>query len=850
LIKDCGIFEDFRWDTAVPDFERINLIYGANGVGKSSLSRALDGLDFDSDGYRRVSIRMGDADKTNNRTSNQRHDRELDRVLVFSEGYVSRSHNFKGDTEIDAVITLGERTVEEEKQIAELHDLIESAEKQLKKAADTVVETARNLESEYTTVARGMVTALSRAGGRYRSNSNYNSGFAKRQFDGSRESWALLSESQLTADLATVNSDNRDKVPVKSYSLLVQSDLCSAAAALLAASPVSIVLDTLRQNPATASWVEQGRHHHEGLSQCVFCGGPLTEDRRKQIEQHFSHEVGRVQQELDRLIHRIASLQTALQGLLGDGTLAGSLFDDLRDAFRSAHAAAKDQESHLQAWVTGLLGALRTKRANVVARVDYVIAEPPSVDGTQIEEALKAHNERVSQHDVLAQQAAARVEHHLLKECEDKIAGLAEKVAEARSQQADIEKTLRGYREEAAALENVEGDPLPSAEVISRELTRILGRNELGFELLADGKHYRVTRHGKPACDLSTGERTAITLIHFLEHVKRVGSKNGKPIVVIDDPVSSLDSGSAMGISTYIWSETVSKDHIEQVFLLTHNFDLFRQWDIQIEKLPGKRGATNRSHPSSCYELVAPHKGVDGAPKRVPAFIPWPPSFDMRSKMRSSYHHAFITAVRAHEALTVDDSIEKKLDAMLLYPNMLRRMLETFLAFKSPASVGDFTSAMRKSGETLKASGYQGDTDALRLQLTRFMHGSSHAESPETDVAVNPDEIQAIIAAVFTFMNAIDKPHFEGLCEIVGVAPSDLLLQPQAPITLAQRPMAIQLQRTASRSARERLVGCGQRGLRPLVQPAGDHRRKPAAEASEPPTELIRLPLVRAPVCQ
>jgi hypothetical protein len=41
---------------------------------------------------------------------------------------------------------------------------------------------------------------------------------------------------------------------------------------------------------------------------------------------------------------------------------------------------------------------------------------------------------------------------------------------------------------------------------------------------------------------------------------------------------------------------------------------------------------------------------------------------------------------------------------MLLYPNMLRRLLETFLAFKSPASVGDFTGAMRGSGETLKAS--------------------------------------------------------------------------------------------------------------------------------------------------
>ena len=40
-IRDCGIFERFAWNAAIPDFERINLIYGANGVGKTSLSRVL-----------------------------------------------------------------------------------------------------------------------------------------------------------------------------------------------------------------------------------------------------------------------------------------------------------------------------------------------------------------------------------------------------------------------------------------------------------------------------------------------------------------------------------------------------------------------------------------------------------------------------------------------------------------------------------------------------------------------------------------------------------------------------------------------------------------------------------------
>lgn len=119
---------------------------------------------------------------------------------------------------------------------------------------------------------------------------------------------------------------------------------------------------------------------------------------------------------------------------------------------------------------------------------------------------------------------------------------------------------------------------------------------------------------------------------------------------------------------------------------------------------------------------------------------------------------------------------------MLLYPNVVRRLLETFLAFKRPNSVGNFTKSMRDVGAELENLGYVGDADALRLHLTRFTHSSSHAESPETDAVVNPDEIGAIIGSAFTFMNAVDSGHFQGLCKAVGLQPGDLLVVGQ-PVT-------------------------------------------------------------------
>lgn len=776
LIKECGIFEGFRWDASVPDFERINLIYGANGSGKTSLARALDGLGRDSGGFAKVSIRMSNIDKANDRQSNLTYDAEFEKVYVFSDNYVTRNHNFSGNTEIEAVLTLGERTVEDEKRISELNELIKALSGDLIKVGKIARDAARALDDEYTSIARGVVTALSRAGGEYRSNGSYSQARAKARFAGSHASWALLNNNDKAAALATVNSDERQTVPTKPYSYAVRSDLIDEILVALSASPVSVVLDTLKGHEEASNWVETGRHIHKELNRCIFCGGKLTNDRKLEIEQHFSDEVEKLQRIIDSLIEEIMVAQGSVKKLLGDNAIAGLLFIDLREEFKAEYKLVKLQADALETWLGEVLEALKLKRTNVLAPIKIESMAPPKVDGSKIENVIGNHNNRVSQHASLVQEAAEKVEWHLLKASEDKIKMLDERSRKAANEKLDVDITLKKYREELAALENIEGNPLPSAEVMSKELTRILGRNELSFELMQDGKHYRVTRYGKPACDLSTGERTAITLIHFLENVKRAKPRSGKSIIVIDDPVSSLDSSASMGISTYIWSETISKDHIEQVFLLTHNFELFRQWDIQLDVLP--RNASKK-YPSNCYELIAPHHDVNGIKRRVPEFIIWPPNDATRKKVRSAYHHAFITAARARAALALDSSIEKKLDALLLYPNVLRRMLETFLAFKIPNSVGDFTGSMREIGDTLEDRGYNGDADALRLHLTRFTHANSHAESPETDVAVNPDEIEAVIASVFTFMNAVDQPHFEGLCKAVGVKPSDLLLNAQ-----------------------------------------------------------------------
>src|SRR5690606_10591511 len=141
---------------------------------------------------------------------------------------------------------------------------------------------------------------------------------------------------------------------------------------------------------------------------------------------------------------------------------------------------------------------------------------------------------------------------------------------------------------------------------------------------------------------------------------------------VIDDPVSSLDSNVFMGVSTYIWDECLNKETADQLLLLTHNFELFKEWDAQFDFLRGRADMKKR-FPTETFELKTSHITVGGKIRRTPALVPWPPNPAVRKKVRSSYQHTFLEVIRSYLAIKESNELERRLDAQLLFPNAMRR---------------------------------------------------------------------------------------------------------------------------------------------------------------------------------
>lgn len=667
---------------------------------------------------------------------------------------------------MSAVLTVGEKSVEEQDRLEEIEQLLEAEEEKKRESKASLERAQKAINSVFEDVSKNVVTLVSKAGGRWRSRTSFSKAKVREAYEQTTSEWQELDDATLQAKIAIINSGKRPKLPAFQSTVSISGDIVDRLKSSLAKTPATIVLDTLEVHPEATSWVQEGRQLHERSSSCIFCSGPLTGERKKSIDEHFSDAVAELEREIDAISGELRAAEIQCETVRLSLPDEGLLLEDLRETYRSSKHDVESALRRLERWCGELGKVARKKRENVLALVELPQAELEShiVDDVTLKALCAKHDKRVEQHEEGLLEAAKAVEEHYLELNKEIVVSQKKIVSESSGKVERASQNIDVLTGERDALNNREGDPMPSAEVLTREVARMLGRSELTFELY--GNQYRVMRNGEPAVGLSTGERSVIMLIYFMESVARVPGP--KPIVVIDDPVSSMDSDVFMGISTYIWSEAVIKERMAQLILLTHNFELFRQWDLQL--------ASAKQVRSSLYELRSTHKHrSDGSLSRIPDLVAWPPNVNVRKKMRSSYYHAFMVVEEAKRKLNANNSLENRLDAQLLFPNVIRRLLESFLAFKFPASVGNFNGSMRNAGKLLNDAGYEGDADALRLRLTRYTHAYSHNESPSIGDIVSPDEVRTAISAVFIFMKALDPKHLSGLCEVLEIDENELM---------------------------------------------------------------------------
>lgn len=279
------------------------------------------------------------------------------------------------------------------------------------------------------------------------------------------------------------------------------------------------------------------------------------------------------------------------------------------------------------------------------------------------------------------------------------------------------------------------------AHEINDDIKRYLGRDEIKFSVKENG--YQITRYEEIAHSLSEGEKTAITFIYFLKTLQENNFKIEEGIIVIDDPISSLDSNSLYNAFQFLKNRTKNS---AQLIILTHNYSFFKEvknWFIRVDHWK------KREEDKKCFFYMLHNSLSNG--KR----ISYLKCLDKLLRDYDSEYHYLFSQVYKNSKSEVES-----LENNYVFPNVSRRLLESFLAFRVPSQKELFA--------RLKEIQFD---DVRKDRIYRFVNDNSHSGhisgNVERDLSFLA-ETQQVSKDIMDLIQDIDGPHYEEMIKVIS----------------------------------------------------------------------------------
>jgi wobble nucleotide-excising tRNase len=750
----------------LPDFARFNVIYGWNGSGKTTLSNLFRHLQT------KLPLNEGEAQfLVDGRivSHTELASSPLPDVRVFNRDSVDRTVFELPGKQLSPIYFLGEDSVEKQKRIEGLKKDLEKTQRDNAKWLGQKSAAERERDTFCTAEAKAIKNLLTVAGGG--PYNNYDSRPFRQALNAISKDPAtslLLSEEEITQCVTAKDAKIKEKIAPISSDLSDLSALTSETQLLLNRSVVSNAIERLVNNPSLADWINQGLGFHnqdQGQCVCSFCEQPLPTSRLDSLRAHFNDEFNKFASDVETQILKIESAQKSLDTLrLPEKSL---FYEHLLPRYEKAVAILDQQRLSVKLYFDALLKALRVKKEQPFKPLDLQsflstlstdsdagwlltildsigsgIIKIGAMYGTdavkQINRLVVEHNNHTDNFHQMVAAARKKLEHSHIASVLPKYQELSKAVSVAEEKVNETSANSTRLQGEITDLEREIRQHQRPAEELNAEMHSYLGRAELKFEVRDTG--YLITRNGKPALHLSEGERTAIAFMYFLKSLEDTGFNLSTGIVVVDDPVSSLDANSLYSAFGFLKEQTKGAG---QLFILTHNFTFFRQVRNWFYKLPGQNKKDISAQPARFYMLTAKTYNNERC-----AWIE--PLDGLLYRFESEYHYLFKRvydeALRTHAV---------SMEANYGIPNIARRVLETFLAFRLPGNSGELHQQLEQIRFDV----------AKKTRILRFLHTHSHygqIAEPEHDLSVLT-ETQAILQDLLALIREVDPEHYAGM---------------------------------------------------------------------------------------
>jgi wobble nucleotide-excising tRNase len=749
-IRKHRIFRNFVWPNELPAFSQFNVIYGWNGTGKTTLSSLFAHLQD-----RRAILLQGEVefelDDGTKISGANIPNATTPPVRVFNRDFVAKTIEAIGQGSVAPIYFLGEENIEKQKQVEALKVDIEKAAGDLAKAERYKLKADDALDDYCVGKAKLIKEALL--------GSPQHANYDKRRF---KEAVARLLRNSpqaaaLTDEQKQILRKQKELQAKPSISTITVTTpdlqgLHSQTAALLERSIVSQVIDNLASDSEVGAWVQQGLSLHKGEREtdtCRFCGNELSLQRQAELEAHFNDAYASFQQEIEKAIKNIEGQQQNIANVAFPDE--SRFYDHLVDDVRSSTASAKEAIQSVKENLSRFTSALEQKKTTPFKALVLDDSQADEFEGgASLKTAIDAINAIIDKHESITgnlnkevKKAFHALEQDYVLEALPKYDELNKFVTEAEATLALAKKTPDELKEQIGKIERDIVEHRRPAEELNHELRAYLGRDELRFGVKDAG--YALTRGGQPASHLSEGERTAIAFLYFLKSLEDKAFDLSKGIVVIDDPVSSLDANALFSAFGYMKERTKA---CHQLFILTHNFAFFRQVKNWFHHIKNQNKKKIELRPARFYALLA--TVADG--ERSATISPIDPLLE---QFESEYHFLFR---QVHDVANIAVPTAELVQYYGL-PNIARRLIETFLAHRFPDCSGDLIKRFDRV-----------DFDpAKKTRILRLLNTYSHSggiSDPEHDPSVLA-ETGEVMKVILEMIEAVDSDHYQGMVKLM-----------------------------------------------------------------------------------
>ncbi len=740
-----GVLGDFKWPKELTQFARYNLLFGWNGSGKTTLSRLLRKLE-----YGELSEEFGNAKiKIDGITySNFSDAQKVAPVRVFNIDFINENLEFTLGSDMSPIVVVGKDEIEIKDKLEELKRKLAAGQEELQHKNEAYEELNGQF-NKHCQEKGSQIKNLLRSPEESIYNNYDRANYRKRaeellQLEATSE-WQVGQQEQ-ERRLQQARETQKSKIELVNYEQPEFERIREAVSQILGASIIAETLAELEEDHELGNWMHEGLvlHQKRESDSCLYCNQSIPPDRQGQLERHFNDAYVNL---MEGIATQVESLKL-LKDQASKMTLPNSaqLYEHLMDNYDEAASSFRTMIESVQTWATSLVAQLEAKGRRPF-ETGQVAADHSSIDATAISDlnvVIQEHNKVTQKFSREVDLSRQILEKNTVFEAHSTFANYQDKLKSCNEIIAQLEATNFVIANDILEWERKISEHRTPAEELNGDLAKYLGHNAIQLEVLDHG--YRIVRDGSPAEHLSEGERTAIALLYFLKSLEDERFDLDDGVVVLDDPVSSLDSNALYLAFSFIKERT---RHASQLFIFTHNFTLFRLTKRWLTKLNtewewnGKQGKT----PSSMYMLDWDYQG----PLRTARLQSLDP---LLADYESEYHFLF---AQIHHASKNDDKIG--LAEYYSLANVARRLLEMFLAFRKPGAVGDLANQL-------------GSVELNEVQVgrvLRFVQGHSHGDFiGDSDHNMSAlGEGKQVMGDIMALIYAEDRDHHRAMTRVI-----------------------------------------------------------------------------------